>query len=118
MANGDTDIIDTADITLTNPSTCFAARVLMVFEVDIQMILDVGESARMDLDGDRYYRFTNQGNATLNTVDWQMSRTRVINLTPGQVLPVSVPIELTAQGGAVGFSLVNWRANAIVVATQ
>lgn len=118
IADGNTELVDVVEYTLTNPSTCYSARAMVTSEVDAQMVLDAGEAYRLDINSDQYVRFENNGTGQLNTVHWQMSRTLVYTLTPGQVLAVSLPIEITAQGGNITMNLLNWRANGIIVATQ
>lgn len=118
VTNGSTVTVDTIDVTLTNPSTCYSARALLVMEADVHFIIPEDSIATMSLSGNRYLRFPNKGDATLNTVSWQLTRAEARTLTPGQVLVLSIPIEVLAEGGNIEYTNVNWRASAIIVATQ
>lgn len=114
----DVDVVDTIDITLTNPSTCYSARAFVMFEGDVHVILDPGDAFTMFLDGNRYARLGNSGSVDLNTVSFQLARGQTYLLTPGQVLPVSIPISVEASGGDIEYTNVNWRVTSIIVATQ
>lgn len=118
ILNGADTTVDTVDITLTNPSTCYSARVLMVLEAEVDVILPIGTTVRMNMNSDQMYQFRNRGSGSLSTVSWQMARGQIQTLTPGQVLNYSIPINIAPLDGDLEYSRVQWRANALIVASQ
>lgn len=116
--DGVTSTLDTIDFTLTNPSSCYSARVKVTMEAEARFILNEDETVVFFIGGDTYYRIKNNGTGAQNTISWQMSRTQVYTLTPGQVLPQSVSIQAQAVGGNIQWNFVAWRVNGLLVATQ
>ncbi len=110
--------VDTIDITLTNPSTCYSARCLIVLEGEVDVILPVDTTFRMRMNSDQVTRFENRGDGVLSTVSWQMARGQTQTLTPGQVLNYTIPLDVAPLGGDLEYTRVQWRASAIIVASQ
>lgn len=117
ITDGNTELVDLIEYTLTNPSPCHSAQVFMTAEADPHIVLNDGESYRVDIAGDQYMRFSNFSGTTMDTVRWQLARSEVFTLTPGQVLVANWGIAITAQGGDVVMDEVSWRVHALIVAT-
>lgn len=118
IGDGNRDTIDTIDFTLTNPSSCYSARVLITLEAEVRFIVDEGESVVFYIGGDTYYKIKNNGTGSQDTISWQMSRTLVYTLTPGQVLPQNILIEGQAIGGVIHYNFVAWKSDGLIVAAQ
>jgi hypothetical protein len=119
VLENDTDTVGTISITLTNPSSCYNAVALTVLEAEVDVILPEDTTVRLFIESDQVYRFTNRGDATLNTVSWQMPRGRATTTIPaGGATVLNIAIALGPLGGDIQYDRVQWRANAIIVASQ
>lgn len=111
--------IDTADVTITNPSPCYTMRGTVTIEADVEFNITTTAATRvrMFINGDGYTDFVSSG-LVINGTDWQQTRVQAFSVPPGGVLNFTVPIAIQSSGGPATWDRVQWRCVAFGVASQ
>jgi len=114
--------IDSADITLTNPSPCYPARVVRLVNVDIHYNIPPGDArAGCRVAGNSIQLIENPAPSTgseMTEVHWEATRP-VLSTTlipPGGQQTYTAPIEVGNGQGAARWTQVFWDVTALIIA--
>lgn len=122
--SSDFKTVDTADITITNPSTCYEALVLQMVSVDVDFSLPEGADshAAARLGGNEFQDVTNpagSGGTEMSFTHWEYTQPvwdAAAVVPAGGSQAFSTPIEVGQGGGGAQFRGCRWSITALVMA--
>jgi hypothetical protein len=114
-------VIDTATISITNPSTCMSAFVFLFVSIDVDLFLPPGADAEAAvlMGGNELFHQTNPspaGGSEMYTHAEIPVPQFTGTLTPGQTLAFSRDIQLSDGDGGALYGQDRWTIRAIVIA--
>lgn len=113
--------VDTASITLTNPSTCMSARVLRFISADIDLTYPPGtdSQATYRIGGNEMFETENgapaSGTSVLTHVETVLPQL-FSTLAPGATVNFSTAIDVGSGGGGTTYGEIRWAIRAFMIA--
>ncbi|MCF3960601.1 hypothetical protein [Streptomyces fuscigenes] len=117
IATGNVVIVDNYSATVTNPSTCNPAMVLVEEEVDMWMVLPAGAGAATGFDSDETFYMRNTGTSTMTGVHAQATKflSRGM-LAPGATVAVGFGASAGKATGGAYYYRINYNLRVFLLA--
>lgn len=108
-------VIGTAQTQIVNPSSCYDASVLIVWEADVTVQVAPGEQVTIEMNGDGMVQYQNVSAVTQQFAFQQARGVRQPIIAAGGIFNFSNPITIRSTGTNSTYNRVQWRINGIIV---